>query len=238
MEEKVKRLENGLVAGVEYIYDESGYVDWRKMLKKEHLAPKEKAKSKNVEELEDKDLFILLPGIKYLAFLRGFDSVSYKVNYVSSEYVSVGCKIQWIGNYETDFREIEFESLANATIYNCDPFVRPFLETIAENRAFTRCVRNFLKIHVVGEEEINKGSKIDDMGDQVPENSGDSADPHEVLSNILEKKNTNFEKLKAKLIAKEFPNASKWSKITDIPKTTVFDLIGQIKQKEKENSKS
>ena len=33
-----------------------------------------------------------------------------------------------------------------------------FLETIAANRAFVRAVRNYLGIHIVGEDEIAKGN--------------------------------------------------------------------------------
>jgi hypothetical protein len=46
--------------------------------------------------------------------------------------------------------------VANATYDNTDGFGQKFLETIAANRAFVRTVRNFLGIHIVGEDEISK----------------------------------------------------------------------------------
>jgi hypothetical protein len=49
-----------------------------------------------------------------------------------------------------------FEDMANATLENTNDFCAKFLETIATNRAFVRCVRNFLGINIVGDDEIDK----------------------------------------------------------------------------------
>ena len=38
---------------------------------------------------------------------------------------------------------------------NTSSFAQKFLETIAANRAFVRCVRNFLNVHIVGADEID-----------------------------------------------------------------------------------
>ena len=46
--------------------------------------------------------------------------------------------------------------MANATLDNTSNFATKFLETIACNRAFVRCVRNFLNVHIVGDDEIDK----------------------------------------------------------------------------------
>jgi len=59
--------------------------------------------------------------------------------------------------------------MANATIDNTNSFAKKFLETIACNRAFVRCVRNFLNVHIVGDDEIDKSepntqnSKLNDL---------------------------------------------------------------------------
>ena len=52
--------------------------------------------------------------------------------------------ITYLPNYETNFKEVTFSDVANATIENTSSFAKKFLETIACNRAFVRCVRNFL----------------------------------------------------------------------------------------------
>jgi hypothetical protein len=70
----------------------------------------------------------------------------------------VKCDIEFSGNYETQNKPIRFSEVANATQYNCDDFTTKFLESIAANRAFIRCVRNFLNIHIVGADEIDKNS--------------------------------------------------------------------------------
>ena len=49
-----------------------------------------------------------------------------------------------------------YQDYANATLANTDSFCAIFLETIACNRAFVRCVRNYLNIHIVGADEIDK----------------------------------------------------------------------------------
>jgi hypothetical protein len=62
--------------------------------------------------------------------------------------------INWIENYESNGTQT-FASIANATTINTNGFAAKFLECIAENRAFVRCVRNFLNIHIVGSDEID-----------------------------------------------------------------------------------
>ena len=49
-----------------------------------------------------------------------------------------------------------YTDVGNATLANTDAFCAKFLETIACNRAFVRCVRNYLNIHIVGADEIDK----------------------------------------------------------------------------------
>ena len=97
MEQKtIKRNEHGLIVNdsIEYVFDENGFVDWRKMIKQEHLVPnKQKTTDTDVSKLEDKDLIILLGGIKELAQIRGYTKVSYVVVSPSPEYVVTTCSI-------------------------------------------------------------------------------------------------------------------------------------------------
>ena len=70
---KIKRDDNGLISGssVKYVFNELGFVDWRKMVKQEHLVPnRQKTSETDVNNLDDKDLIILLGGIKELAQIR------------------------------------------------------------------------------------------------------------------------------------------------------------------------
>ena len=65
---------------------------------------------------------------------------------------------KFLPNYETGGQAVTFQDMANATLNNTSNFATKFLETIACNRAFVRCVRNFLNVHIVGDDEIDKSN--------------------------------------------------------------------------------
>lgn len=212
---------------INYIYHEDGTINWRKMVKAEYLVPnRQRTQETDVSKLEDKDLLILLGGIKELAQIRGYSKVEYKVVAAAENYFATSCRITWVPNYETEGREIIFESLADASINNTKSFARFFLAAIAENRAFVRCVRNFLKINIVGQEELGDVKIIED------DNQINQTSPHAVLDKIMKEKNINFDTLKAKLIKEKFENSENISNILDIPKTKIFELIERIKKHE------
>ena len=153
----------GLIEGVEYKFNEDGSINWRAMIKPEHLYPnREWFESRklqmpdSIEGLGDHQLLVKLAGIKELARFRGFACVHYTLNTISPDYATAICEIRWLPNYETSGLEQTFSSAANATKENCSGFGIKFLETIAENRSFVRSVRNYLNIHIVGDDEIDK----------------------------------------------------------------------------------
>lgn len=158
-----KRNEHGLLESAEYEFNEDGSVNWRAMIKPEFLYPNKdwfEIRKKDVpsspEGLDDKQLLIMLGGIKELARLRGFESVEFNTNHLSDTYVVANCEIIWSPSYESNKERIVYQDVANATLQNTGSFAAKFLETIACNRAFVRCVRNFLNIHIVGADEIDK----------------------------------------------------------------------------------
>jgi len=160
---KHKRNDLGLIEGVDYQHNEDGSVNWRAMIKDEHLFPnkswfqlRKKDCPRSIEGLADHQLLIKLSGIKELARLRGFSEVAYYVQAHEPNHVAVTCQIEFISNYETDNHPVTFQDMANATVENTNSFAKKFLETIACNRAFVRCVRNFLNVHIVGDDEIDK----------------------------------------------------------------------------------
>ena len=109
-----ERDEKGLLKSVEYKYKEDGSINWRAMLKPEHLVVQKDKKDKveqvygkKISELvittiDDKYLLILLSGIKHLAALRQYKYVDQTVNYVSDQKAVVTCSIQFVGNFETN----------------------------------------------------------------------------------------------------------------------------------------
>lgn len=225
----ITRNKHGLLenSNVNYIYNEDGSINWRKMVKAEYLVPnRQKTQETDVTNLEDKDLLILLGGIKELAQIRGYSKVEYKVVAASENYFATNCRITWLPNYETGDREIVFESLADATTNNTKSFARFFLAAIAENRAFVRCVRNFLKINIVSQEELGDAKLLDDSS-LIQENP---TSPQALLEKVMKDKNINFEQLKKRLIKDRFDGAENLSSVSDISKVKIFELIDRIKK--------
>jgi hypothetical protein len=229
-----KRNEFGLLENIKYSFCEDGLVDWRSMIKKEYLVPnRDVVKDKNVDvtELPDNQLLILLGGLKELAQIRGFEKVEYEVINASSDYVAVKCNIIWIPNFETSNKSVSFSSLADAHLDNTKDFAKNFLMAIAENRAFIRCVRNFLRINIVGNDEIGKSTSA--SIDAVENNSETCASPQPValLKETMTKYGISFSQIKERAIQKNIDNASTWEKEEDIPTLTMFNIISGIKTK-------
>lgn len=222
----IKRNKYGLLenTNINYVYNDDGTINWRKMVKTEYLVPnRQKTQETDVSKLEDKDLLILLGGIKELAQIRGYSKVEYKTVAASENYFATSCRITWEPNYETGGKEIVFESLADASHNNTKSFARYFLAAIAENRAFVRCVRNFLKINIVSQEELGDAKLIDEPQQDNP------TSPVVLLEKVMQEKNISFEKLKKKLVKEGFEGSDVLQSINDIPKVKIFELIDRIK---------
>lgn len=238
-----KRDSLGLFPNVSYKFNDDGSINWRAMVKSEHLFPnkgwfeiRNKPVPQSIEGLADYQLLIKLGGIKELAKLRGFKSVKYEIVKCETNYVSIKCGITWIPNYEADY-EIHYEDVANATNDNTSNFAVKFLETIAANRAFVRAVRNFLNIHIVGSDEIDSSKK----------NASSSVVEEEAEFNLPSSQNM-LEKI-AKSAGMAFPefqtfvenarihniynnkNSSKWTSFDDVPAKDARILISILKDK-------
>jgi len=224
-----KRDKNGLLENVQYIFNEDGSVNWRAMIKEEHLFPNKshfemfkKPMPKTIEGLKDNQLLIKLSGIKELARLRGFDSVSYETVKCDPDHVAVKCQVSFIPNYETQER-VYYEDMANATFNNTSSFATKFLETIACNRAFVRAVRNFLNVHIVGDDEIDKSDSSQKNITEI--SSGVSLSPNSMLESASTKdlNCSTFEEFKdylRKLWAENLYRNDKikeWKSFSDIP---------------------
>ena len=233
--EKFKRDDNGLLQNIQYVFNEDGSVNWRAMIKDEHLFPNRgwfegrgKDVPSNAEGLGDHQLLIKLGGIKELARLRGFNHVAYYAEKCELDHVAVNCTVSFIGNYETAGESISFQDMANATLENTSSFATKFLETIACNRAFVRCVRNFLNVHIVGDDEIDKSGKPPSLN---PNPSPLS--PHGVLQKHFESFDQFKDKLRELYTSGLYKNdveaIKEWSSFSDIPPKEVRVIISLIK---------
>lgn len=230
--EKYHRDKLGLLTSVDYIFNEDGSVNWRAMIKPEFLYPnkdwfeiRKLDMPQSVEGLEDKQLLIMLGGIKELAKLRGFHSVDYDVRNVRDDYVVAKCTINWMGNYESSFEEIDYSEYANATAANTDDFCFKFLETIACNRAFVRCVRNYLNVHIVGADEMDKSkNRVSEPLETTISNALPISAQGTLEKAVHEKLNlVDFESFKVFL-------RSLWKKAQETENTSVLELLQEAKE--------
>ena len=231
--EKLKRNEDGLLSNppVDYVFNEDGSVNWRKMVRTEFLvANKQRTQQTDVSQLEDRDLLILLGGIKELAQIRGFTDVCYTVHTASQEYFSTTCTIEWIPNYETENKVVSFSALADAHQDNTYSFASNFLAATAENRAFVRCVRNFLKINIVGQEEMGGGKQVFSQTTAKASAPKTDSDPTSLLQKVMDSKGVSFDMVKTRLLDEDFPKADSFESTKDIPKTKTFELIARLKK--------
>tara|TARA_R110002020_G_scaffold60201_1_gene163422 strand:- start:1172 stop:1894 length:723 start_codon:yes stop_codon:yes gene_type:complete len=224
-----KRNQYGLIEDkqISYQFNNDGTVNWRKMIKPEFLvANRDRTDETDISKLEDNELIILLGGLKDLANIRGYQSVTYNIHEASPEYVCASCTIAWIGNYETVKSEpVVFESVADAGIKNTESFGQMYLAAIAENRAFCRAVRNFLRINIVAKEEI-KNVKI-----STPAPSSNAASPDLFLKNLMKEKKITFETIKGKMVNEKVDGADAWGSIKDIPRLKMFEIIERMQKK-------
>ena len=231
----IRNEETGLITQpkVNYIYDENGLIDWRSMITKKWLVPnKDRTNETDVSKLKDNELIILLGGIKELAQIRGYTNVDYTVTSPSSDYVVATCRISWIPNYETENNPVTFSSIGDASISNTNDFAKNYLGPIAENRAFVRCVRNFLRINIVAQEELGATSNSkngESSLEATREKNVDQSDPHYLLDKVMKEKSVSFEKLKKVLLKESYKGAEDFESIQDVPKPKVFNLIARIK---------
>ena len=221
----INRDDNGLLSDVNYVFNDEGLIDWRKMIKPEYLViNKDSAKGEtDINKLKDWQLIILLGGIKELAQIRGYTNVTYDVVSPNSDYVVATCNITWRPNYETEGQEVVFSAIGDASPNNTTGFGRAFLAACAENRAFVRCVRNFLRINIVGKEELSGNNISYDQSNQ----QQNSSDPKALLKDLMDSKNVDFNMIKAKL-EKEDYDTSKLNTLDDLPKIKVFELIERL----------
>lgn len=227
---KNTRNELGLLSNVNYVYNADGLIDWRKMIPIEFLVPnKDKTDETDVTQLQEDKLIILLGGLKYLAQLRGFLDVSYRIVTASQEYVATICKIRWLPNFETDNKFITFEATAGAHLNNVKSFARYYLVEMAENRAFARCVRNFLRINIVSDKEL--GEKDQGSSEEQTLVKDDRSEGITKLEKIMQKKGLVFDDIKNKLISEGIVEANNYTNIDSISTSQIYDLIKRLHTK-------
>lgn len=234
---KFTRDEYGLLESVDFVFNEDNTINWRSMINKDYLvANRDSFKGKkdinikdmDVSSLPDNQLLILLAGIKELAQIRGYTNVNYDVIHAQPDYVSVKCTIDWMSNYETFGEKVSFSALADAHLDNTKDFAKNFLMAIAENRAFIRAVRSFLKINIVGNDEMGKATHVDSQIESTV-----ATQPISLLQKTMDEYGLNFTQIKERAVQKKMTGAEGWVSIKDIEPLSMFTIISAIKNKNK-----
>lgn len=237
---RFERNSNGLVKDIEYKYNDEGKINWRAMIKSEHLVFNRQYEKEIVEkykkplmeinpsEVDDKYILILLAGIKYICKLRG--AISVKPNLINAQcnFCAATHEITWIPNIETNYMVETFGDGADATPENTNGFGKNFLTTIAINRSFVRTVRNYLEINIVGFDEISKNINSEpDVS-----TSTKNLSPHGILKGAANEKNLTFEVLKkgamTKYKDKIESKPEEWTNFDSIPPRDCWALVGII----------
>ena len=237
----MKRLDNGLIEGINYVYDENQKINWLKMIPVECLYINQEKKNSlekrlnkpfeeiKIEDVKDTDLVITLQGIRYLLDLRGYRYSKIKINVATPEYAAATCEICFIPNQEENFEQVYCAS-ASAHFGNTKSWYKNYLVEASSNRALCRAVRFYLKINIVASEEL--GAKVDE-DTQSTNNNLSSLSPVSILKNIMIENVWSFEQIKKKLIKEGIKGAEDWNKEEDLPPNVILNIIERIKNKNK-----
>lgn len=238
---KIERDENGLIKGLNYIYNSNGKVDWKSMIPREFLYinpdPKKRAKiesdyRKSYEELDpikddikDSDLVILLNGLRHLLNIRGHNYVKLTPLESREDYASVNCQISFIPNFEEEGRSVYHEDNACAHPRNTSNFAQNYLLEIASNRAFCRCLRSYLKIGIVSREELGASLIEPPQDNGLPDLNQISR-----LTDLMESKRVTWAHLKERMKLDACYDEA-WTSIEKLPKDIIFRYIERLKKK-------
>lgn len=236
--EKYKRDENGLLIDITHVYNEDGSVDWRAMIPSEYIVVnqdrfKGETVPEDISQLDDRDLLILLGGIKEVAKLRGLITRKTRVVESGPTRAVAECDLVFIANYESNGLPYEYSDVASATTENTNGFGQQFLETIAANRAFVRAVRNALRIDIVGSDEVNSSSGSHTEVETVK----GSGKPWKILEEKAALRGVKtIDRLKELLLGKQIDGfdhqtIQSWESWDDIPNNYVWKLMALLNSK-------
>lgn len=209
-----------------------GSIDWFAMIPDEFVVPQDRSFSGDVKELDERNKMVLLGGWKYLLYKRGFIDKIDTIHTSTREYVCISCKIVWKPHVESDGEIQTYTSTADAHFDNTEGLMRRFLTTNAENRALARCVRGFLRINVVGKDEIDKAT-IDEMvkGDPAKETKSLSGSPQKMAALKAKSMKRNFKGAREWLLKEERITQEECDKLNDwndISDDDAFAIIGYL----------
>lgn len=245
-----------------------GTVNWRALVQPAHVYVKKGDEAKvatilgvtpqdikegkyDTTRVEDKYLVIRKAGLIELARIRGYFSAAPEVKYASRDYVVVQTHIHWKEFEGQD--EVVTGGVGEASPDNTSSFMRVYLAAAAENRAFSRAVRQFLNIDIVSADELGSG----DVAPEVDSGSSvaSTLTPQGVLQKTVEESKSSFEKMKLAAVSKFKFDADKlaadplykvafksdpsiWTKYEDVSALDCMTLIELINKSKADKAKA
>lgn len=234
----LERDSNGLIKGINYIFkDDTRKVDWFAMIPKQYFVPNKIKFEKrgepipnSIENLDNQDILLLLDAFKFLVDLRGYNSITLPLIQANGNRTTTTCQIEWIPNFETGFEKKITTACGDATMESTNGF--GFIGPISENRAFIRCVRNFLKIPVLGKDELDQNSKVKAAPSK--ENTEDEEDNSlktkrvKSLQVLMKEKGVSFESLVKKAVEENNMENGAITNLNDFSLSTINDFITRL----------
>ncbi len=234
----MKRLENGLLENVNYVRDEkTSKINWFRMIPANYLYLNQDKKAKiearigrkingplqdsDLTDLNETDLVITLAGVRHLLDLRGYKSVKMVVGNSDPGYAAVSCEILFTP-LEDNNTEQSFSACASAHTQSTKSWYQNYLVEAASNRAFCRCVRNFLGINVVAQDEL--GGASSESNDDQPVNM---MSPSGLLKAAMGRSGKTFKDVVSMLNQKGY-DTSKVTTISEIPANQILDILEKL----------
>lgn len=238
---KIERNEDGLINGLEYIFDINGKIDWKAMTPKGYLyLNPDKGKRDRIEKeygkpyeqidpikdnVKDSDLIIKLAGLRALLQIRGFNYIKLLPIESRVDYASVNCEISFIPSFESELRTIICQDNACAHEWNTNNFAKNYLLEIASNRALCRCIRNYLNLAIVSSEELGGTTNEQEQ----PKAAINSEKQIKMLNTIMIAKNVKWKNIEVKL-KEENRWKDEYTCIDSLPKDLIFEFIERLKK--------
>lgn len=245
-----------------------GSINWRALVQPAHVYVKKGDEHKvatalgvtpqdikdgkyDTTRVEDKYLVIRKAGLIELARIRGYYAAVPEVKYASRDYVVVQTHIEWKPFDDQD--AVTTGGVGEASPDNTSSFMRVYLAAAAENRAFSRAVRQFLNIDIVSNDELG-GNGVEPEVDSGP-SVASSLSPQGVLQKTVEESKSSFDKMKTAAVAKFKHDTERlakdplykaafksdpvvWTKYEDVSALDCMTLIELINRSKAEKAKT
>jgi hypothetical protein len=181
---------------------------------------------------------VLLGGWKYLLKERGYISKRDFVHVTNNEFAAITCQIVWAPHEDSGNISQTYEASADSHKGNTDSFMQSFLTTSAQNRAFSRCVREYLNIHVVGKDEIfSSNDSLTKIIEDHKGSSGVATTPQQILEALANKNKKPLSAGIKWINHNQYMDEDQLKEIKswgDIPDDICYKMIAYLNKKTKE----